>query len=167
MELIVRHPEGDLRVRIERRGEEYRVEVGDQIYTVLATDPRGGMRSLLVDGGQHEVGVRALGGDRYEVTTAVGVRTVDVRDPLAHLAETAHGAAGGSGRRRVDAYMPGRVVSLLVEEGTAVASGQGVLVLEAMKMENEIQAERDGKVSRIHVRPGQAVETGDPLFELD
>ena len=63
--------------------------------------------------------------------------------------------------------MPGRVAAILVEEGAAVAAGDGVLVLEAMKMENEIQAERDGVVSRILVGLGAAVEGGDPLFELD
>jgi pyruvate carboxylase subunit B len=95
------------------------------------------------------------------------VETLGVRDPLAHLAEATHGAAGAAGRQRVDAYMPGRVVSVLVAEGAEVATGQGIVVLEAMKMENEIQAEREGRVGRIHVRPGQAVETGDPLFELE
>ena len=62
--------------------------------------------------------------------------------------------------------MPGRVVAVLVEAGAPVDAGQGVVVLEAMKMENEIQAESAGVVSRILVEPGQAVEGGDPLFEI-
>jgi pyruvate carboxylase subunit B len=62
--------------------------------------------------------------------------------------------------------MPGRVVAVLVEEGAAVTAGQGVVVLEAMKMENEIRAEADGTVAKIFVQPGQAVDTGNPLFEL-
>jgi biotin carboxyl carrier protein len=63
--------------------------------------------------------------------------------------------------------MPGRVVTLLAAEGQVVAAGQGVLVLEAMKMQNEIQAEHDGTVARILVQPGQSVDGGDPLFELE
>ena len=63
--------------------------------------------------------------------------------------------------------MPGRVVDILVREGEKVEPGDGLVVLEAMKMENEIQAERAAVVSRIFVTPGQAVEGGDPLFELD
>ena len=54
--------------------------------------------------------------------------------------------------------------------GTAAGSvkaGDGVIVLEAMKMQNEIQAEHDGRITRIHVQPGQAVEGGDPLFDLE
>ncbi len=62
--------------------------------------------------------------------------------------------------------MPGRVVALLVDEGDEVEPGQGVVVLEAMKMENEIAAEHGGVVTKVHVEPGQAVEGGDPLFEL-
>jgi pyruvate carboxylase subunit B len=166
MELIVQHAQGELELRIERRGDEYRVEIGDRTYVILAA-AAAGVRSLIVDGGQHEVRVRHLGGDRYEVTTSTGLETLSVRDPLVHLAESAHHGGEGGGRKRVEAYMPGRVVQLLVDEGAEVEAGQGLLVLEAMKMENEIQAERAGTVCRILVEPGQAVETGDPLFELD
>jgi biotin carboxyl carrier protein len=50
---------------------------------------------------------------------------------------------------------------------TPSTAGQGVLVLEAMKMENEIRAEHEGTVTKIHVQPGQAVDLGNPLFELE
>ena len=63
--------------------------------------------------------------------------------------------------------MPGRVVALLVAQGDQVEPGQGVLVLEAMKMENEIAAEAAGVVSQFFVEEGQAVEGGDPLFEVE
>ena len=86
---------------------------------------------------------------------------------LAHLAASSHEATAAGGVERVDAYMPGRVVGLLVEEGATVAAGDGILVLEAMKMENEIQAERPGTVRAIFVEPGQAVEGGDPLYEIE
>jgi biotin carboxyl carrier protein len=63
--------------------------------------------------------------------------------------------------------MPGRVVEILAAEGERVEAGQGVLVLEAMKMKNEIQAESAGVVTRILVDEGQTVEGGDPLFEME
>ena len=47
-----------------------------------------------------------------------------------------------------------------------MSSGKGIVVLEAMKMQNEIRAEHDGTLVKVHVQPGQAVEGGDPLFEL-
>ncbi|MCZ6507203.1 MAG: biotin/lipoyl-binding protein [Acidobacteria bacterium] len=166
MELIVKHVDGDVRVKIERRGDEYRLQIGDQSFVILSAETTSGVRSLLIDGGQYEVAVRSVGKDRYEVTTSAGVDTVQVQDLLTHLAEETHDEQGGSGTQVVEAYMPGRVVSVLVEEGSEVAPGQGVVVLEAMKMENEIQAERAGVVTRVHVEPGQAVEAGDPLFDL-
>ena len=59
------------------------------------------------------------------------------------------------------------VVAVLVAAGEPVRAGQGVLVLEAMKMQNEILAEHDGTVTRILVQPGQSVDGGEPLFELE
>ena len=62
--------------------------------------------------------------------------------------------------------MPGMILRLEVEEGQAVTRGVGLVVLEAMKMENEIRAPEDGVVVRIHAEPGRAVEKGAPLVEL-
>ncbi|HRC87621.1 MAG TPA: acetyl-CoA carboxylase biotin carboxyl carrier protein subunit, partial [Thermoanaerobaculia bacterium] len=75
--------------------------------------------------------------------------------------------SGDGGKRQVRAYMPGRVVAVLVEVGATVVAGQGVVVLEAMKMENEIASERGGVVAKVHVAPGEAVEGGDLLFEIE
>ena len=66
----------------------------------------------------------------------------------------------------VAAPIAGRVVKLLVGVGDDVVAGQPVAVLEAMKMENEILAERGGKVSALHVQPGVTVDTQDPMVTL-
>lgn len=63
--------------------------------------------------------------------------------------------------------MPGRVVGVAVREGDAVVAGQPLVVLEAMKMQNELQAERDAVVRKVHVAVGEAVEGGDPLIDLE
>ena len=63
--------------------------------------------------------------------------------------------------------MPGKVVELLVSEGDTVAKDQGVIIVEAMKMENEIRATVEGTVKTIHVESGQAVESGELLIELE
>jgi len=63
--------------------------------------------------------------------------------------------------------MPGKVVAVLVEAGARVERGQGLLVIEAMKMENEIGAPRAGTVSEVRVKPGQAVEPGELLARID
>jgi biotin carboxyl carrier protein len=72
----------------------------------------------------------------------------------------------GSGAGTITASMPGRVVKILVEPGDKVQQGQGVLILEAMKMENEIKAPKDGVVSSISVREGESVESGAMMAEI-
>lgn len=168
MELIVRQGDREETVRIEPDVGRYRVKVGDSTHTVEAVHLNEGsaLWSLIVDGAQHEVAVHAERRERYAVATRRASYTVEVTDPLTHLAREAHGAAAGGGAQTVTAYMPGRVVAMLVSEGDEVEPGQGVVVLEAMKMENEIAAEHGGVVTKVHVEPGQAVEGGDPLFEI-
>ena len=76
--------------------------------------------------------MRHRGDDRFEVSGEFGSEIVQVLDALTHLAGASHDAQAGSARERVDAYMPGRVVRVLVSEGDEVAIGEGVLVLEAL-----------------------------------
>ncbi len=147
----------------------WRFSIGGREYEIDASgDPRD--LSFVVEGRQREVAVsrqgERAGADRYSVS--IGGRTVDVEvlDPLAMLAAESRGGSGAGGSARVEAYMPGRVVKILVSEGDTVEAGQGILVLEAMKMENEIATEQAGVVSSVLVEEGQAVDGGDPLFEI-
>lgn len=75
--------------------------------------------------------------------------------------------AGSLGPRPLKAPMPGLVVKVDVEAGEAVTQGQGLVIVEAMKMENELQAEADGVVSQILVEAGQAVEKDQVLLEFE
>ena len=178
MELIVRHGEREVDVHLDARDDgTFRVRLGDgdeqRVYEVDVAEA-GRLTSLRLlgedEGRQFEVATRRLRshgrgtGTAYEVSSHRGVDRVEVTDPLSRLAEEA--AADGEGATTVSAYMPGRVVEVLVAEGDAVVSGQGIVVLEAMKMKNEIQAETDGVVAKLHVVEGQAVEGGDALFEI-
>ena len=166
MKFVVRAGEREEPVEVERVDGRYLVRVGERSYTVDRARV-GAASSLLIDGRQTEVSASARGRSRYLVTTAAWSGEVDVLDPLEHLAGGPGAGEGGRSSNRVTAYMPGRVVDVLVAEGDEVERGQGVLVLEAMKMENEIQAEAEGVVRRLHVEPGQAVEAGDPLFDIE
>lgn len=170
MRLIVRDGEREEQVEVNRNDHGFAVTVGSRTYQVDAATARAGLRSLRIDGTHHEVAVRrltdgALRG-KYWISTPARAGHVTVTDPLTHLAAQTHGKAAHR-REKITAYMPGRVVAILAREGEAVTAGQGVVVLEAMKMENEIKAEHDGTITKIHVEPGQPVEGGDPLFELD
>jgi biotin carboxyl carrier protein len=76
-------------------------------------------------------------------------------------------SSGREGAKEVRAFMPGKVVEVLVAVGDEVSKEQGVLIVEAMKMENEVRATASGKVKEIRVSPGQAVESGELLIVLE
>ena len=97
----------------------------------------------------------------------VGGRTHRLRLLDERAMRRARAAAARTGEREVRAAMPGKVVAVLVEAGATVERGQGLLVVEAMKMENEIAAPRAGTVQEIRVKPGQAVEAGELLARID
>jgi glutaconyl-CoA/methylmalonyl-CoA decarboxylase subunit gamma len=110
---------------------------------------------MSIEGDEHEAFV-TLAGHGYALAIE------DERERAAQLAAKAAGRGGGP----LKAVMPGVVVELLVSEGETVSAGQPLLVLEAMKMQNEIQAQSDGVVERLHVKPGQAVSAGEVLATL-
>ena len=97
----------------------------------------------------------AIGGKHYSV------RLVDP------LRRTAAAVPARKGPIEVRAIMPGKIVALLAREGQDVTAGQGVVVVEAMKMENELPAPKGGRVTRIRVRPGDTVEAGAGLFTVE
>ena len=98
-------------------------------------------------------------GDRWWIHLDGHVHVVDVIEPGAVDASDAEGA--------FTAPMPGKVLDVLVPEGAKVREGQDLMVLEAMKMENEIKSSLDGVVKAIHVKEGQALENGVLMMEVE
>ena len=90
--------------------------------------------------------------------------TAEVSDPRDRSQRSA--AALGTGRQSIAAPMPGKVIRVLVGEGDAVEVGQGLVVVEAMKMQNEMKALRSGQVVEVRVRDGDTVTAGDVLVVL-
>lgn len=164
--MILEATVGDHSVRVEVRERESRLEVvlDGRPLEVDVTEAGRGFLSLLIDGNSYEVGLTkqargyavVLPDDVLTVELAVGARGAGAPRPKA-----------GIGPFRVTAPMPGKIVRVLVEAGQDVTSGQGLVVMEAMKMENELKASRAGRVKDIAVREGQAVETGALLATLD
>ena len=102
-----------------------------------------------------------LAGWRFEVEVE-DARFADLRE----RATSGRTSAAHHGPTAVRAIIPGRVVSVAVTAGDAVAAGQRLLAVEAMKMENELRAPRDGIVERVEVSVGQTVELGDSLVVI-
>src|SRR6185436_3086463 len=107
---------------------------------------------VLVAGRSHEVGLTKRPGG-YRVSVGADVLEVDLQDAARGVSAGAHKASGAS---KLTAPMPGKVVRLLVTPGQAVAAGEGLVVMEAMKMENELKAVRAGTVREVRVKEGQA-----------
>ncbi|MBM3785974.1 MAG: acetyl-CoA carboxylase biotin carboxyl carrier protein subunit [Acidobacteria bacterium] len=91
--------------------------------------------------------------------------TLDLTDPRDRKRGASGGAAGG--QRNIKAAMPGKVVKILVASGDTVEAGQGLLILEAMKMQNEVRAPGAGTVSAVRVREADTVAAGAVLVTLD
>ncbi len=133
---------------------------------VCALGPRSW--SVILDGAVHTIDVE---GEPRDLTVhfrehALPVKLVDTRRKL--LAEAARLTGGHKGGpMAIRAPMAGKVVKVLAPKGTAVTAGQGLVVVEAMKMENELKSPRDGTVTDVSVREGQAVEAGEPLATLE
>ncbi len=118
-----------------------------------------GIYSILRDGAAFEVRVeRAAAG----LTVVVGGRRVEARvvDPRQWQGRRG-GAVEAEGRQQIVAPMPGKVVRVLVQQGEKVETGRGLLVVEAMKMQNEIRSPKTGTVERLLVTEGQAVNAGE------
>jgi biotin carboxyl carrier protein len=92
--------------------------------------------------------------------------TVEVRDPRSLKGRRGSGA-GTEGPKKITAPMPGKIVRIIAQAGTDVESGDGVLVIEAMKMQNELKSPKAGRVAKITVKEGDTVNPGDTLAVVE
>jgi biotin carboxyl carrier protein len=123
-----------------------------------------GTYSVLIGGQSLEVRVTP-GPDALDVSVSGREYSLTVRDPR-EWRRKHHGAAASEGRQQVVAPMPGKVVRILTKAGEKIEAGQGVVVVEAMKMQNEVRAPKSGIVEKIFVAEGQSVNTGDALATI-
>ena len=154
-------------VEIKTSKEGLRVLVDGVPHPVDLAEVEGaGLYSLLIDGASHAYAARFENGDAVLSfhDREVQLRIEDERTRLAHAATG--GRRRGGGPAEIKSVMPGVVKELRVAEGDTVAEGEALLILEAMKMENEIRATHEGVIEKIHVAPGAAVEKGALLVTM-
>lgn len=125
----------------------------------------GGAYSVIVGGTQHTVYLERSENGRRRAHTRDGSFAIEILDPR-RLARGAAGPAAG-GTQIVTAPMPGTVVEVKAARGDAVCAGGGVVVVEAMKMQNELKAAKDGVVTAVHVSAGDSVAAGSALVTID
>ncbi len=164
MRLVARHDGKEIPVEVERHGAGYRVRIGERwlVADLVSVGPT--VRSLrLEDGTQFSLLHRREGNDHH-ITIGASSMVVEIIDPLALKRKRRDDESGSSGI--VKALMPGRIVRVLVSKGETVDKGNALLILEAMKMENEINAPTGGVVDEVFVEPGQTVESGAELVHI-
>jgi len=143
------------------------VRIGDRTHRVdLQSIDAGALYSLFIDNNSYEVLIEEQAGE-YRVLLLGELYTIQVEDELhQRLARRRREQGGPSGRTVIKAPMPGLVVDVLVTEGQGVSSGDALVILESMKMENEVRAPCDGQVKRVQVGPSEVVEKDQTLVVL-
>ena len=154
-------------VALRETGEgQYEVTIGGETVHVDAVRSGPTVYSIIEDGKQFEAMVDERGAHGFDVLVGgrlFHLESVDERTRM--LAGSA--VVVTTGPQTVAAEMPGKVVKVNVAAGAEVAEGEGVIILEAMKMENEIPSPIDGILKEIAVSEGQTVEAGDVLFVVE
>jgi biotin carboxyl carrier protein len=149
-----------------RRGSEWEMTLDGRILKVDVT-AIGQRWSLLIGPRSYEVAVdRRSNGERIVHLNGLAV-PVSIIDPRARRSRPPGALPSGTGRRSIVSPMPGRIVKVLVKTGDEVAAHQGLVVVEAMKMENELKASQAGRVTAVNVAEGMSVEANAVLLTLE
>jgi biotin carboxyl carrier protein len=149
-------------VELERDGDRWIVKLDGEPIEADALELDAHTISVLLHGESHEVRIAPAPDGALKIQTGSQEFTAEVVDPRAWSGRR-HGHVEAEGRQQIVAPMPGKVVRVLVKAGDAVESGQGLLVVEAMKMQNEIRSPKSGVVERVLATEGQPVNAGEVL----
>ncbi len=124
--------------------------------------------SLIVDGKSYDVDVEPLGNDQVSVRVLGRVLKLDTLSERQRKLKAAQvGKLGQGGSAQIKAPMPGKIIRILVSPGDEVQEGQGLIIMEAMKMENELRAPRKGVVRDLRAQIGHSVESGTLLMVME
>jgi len=149
-------------VEFERHGDGWRARLDGQPGAADLAEIAPNIFSVLLLGRSYQVYLTPSPGGQVQLQTCGFEFAAEVVDPRSWRGRR-HGTAEAEGRQQIAAPMPGKVVRVLVQAGNTVEVGQGLLVVEAMKMQNEIRSPKSGTVERVLVTEGQAVNAGEAL----
>jgi len=152
---------GNNRYAVTMDGEKFELES-----LVLPTLPQGAV-SLLINGHSHSIDITQAEDELIHITINGLPIHVDVADERRMRLRSIAPEHSKEGKQILCAPMPGKVVRLLAAIGEEVKEGQGVIVVEAMKMENELKSPKDGKLVEIYVQEGVAVEMNAKLLAVE
>ncbi|MGB7926209.1 MAG: biotin/lipoyl-containing protein [Pyrinomonadaceae bacterium] len=166
MKLTAEIAGGHHELNIKRDGARLSAEIDGRRYEIEAREIGSGIYLLIDDGRVYECRVdRGRAG--FNVNVGDHLYAVTIADPKRLRGAQAQGAHDGEGAAQVVAPMPGKVVRVLVREGAQVEAGEGLVIVEAMKMQNEMKSPRAGTVVAVHAEAGATVNAGDVLVVVE
>ena len=151
---------------VTRDADRWHVTLDGEPVDADAVEIAPNVFSILLNGKSHEVRITPAPAGTLTLQTAHREFTAQVLDPRAWRGRR-HGALEAEGRQQILAPMPGKIVRVLVQVGEKVEAGQGLIVVEAMKMQNEVRSPKNGTVERLLVKEGQPVNAGEILAWID
>jgi biotin carboxyl carrier protein len=162
---LVRNKQID--VEIIKEHNRYRLTIGNKSFSVDAFRPASQQLSMLIDGKSYEAGLEKKNGNSFVIylfNDTIELSLIDAKK--FHAADNVE-RAGSSGPLKIQAPMPGKIVKVTVQEKSTVKEGDSLLIMEAMKMQNELKAPKSGRISRIHVKEGEPVSSSQILMILE
>ncbi len=147
------------------RDSHWTVRLESREFSLSSTALPVGALSLIIDGKSHTIRVER-NGEGMRILLNGAVYDCTLHDPRS-LRSRSRGSNADNAEKTVRASMPGKVVRLLAKAGESIAPGQGLLVIEAMKMQNEVRSAKGGVVKSLAVREGANVNAGDLLAVIE
>jgi biotin carboxyl carrier protein len=152
-------------LELARDGEQWQCRLDGREIGIDAVLASPNVVSVLIDGQAYEIKREQTATDLH-LWVGNGRYAVELRDPRSLQARRVK-AGEAEGAKKLVAPMPGKIVRVLAAQGSEVQAGQGLVVMEAMKMQNEIKSPKKGKLQRVMVREGDSVNAGDALVIVE
>jgi len=147
--------------------KELKLDINGKEYTVAIEEFGSAQAVISVDGKKYTVGLKDLGEELKIETVQKSGSTPPAAASVKASGQPAAVSHSSGGSSEVLAPLPGLIINVLVKTGDTVKSGQKIMIMEAMKMENDINATKDGKIKLINVHNGDNISEGDVLAVID
>lgn len=169
MRLTARLNKENHQIEIVRKGEHVVAKVDDRSYAISVREVADGIHVLKTNGNVFECLVEKVQSplDEYRVQLRNRTFSSTIIDPRRLRGVDNSSVRAGDGTARISSPMAGKVVRVLVEKGTHIKAGDRIVVVEAMKMQNELKSPCDGVVTQIRAEAGSAVNAGDVLATIE
>ena len=149
-------------VELSRADDGWKISLDGKELEASVAEVAPNTFSVLLNGASHQIRIAPRADGTLTLHTRLAEYHAEVTDPRVWRGRR-HGVLEVAGRQQITAPMPGKVVRVLVGAGDAVEAGQGLMVVEAMKMQNEIRSPKSGRVQKLFAKEGLAVNAGDVL----